>query len=37
LRNAGGSPEEVFLKDKPIIVTIGLWILSTGLILGLGR
>jgi hypothetical protein len=36
-RNAGGSPEEVFLKDKPIIITIGLWIVSTGLILGLDR
>jgi 4-hydroxybenzoate polyprenyltransferase len=36
-RNAGGSPEEVFLKDKPLIVTIGLWIVSTGLILGLDR
>jgi 4-hydroxybenzoate polyprenyltransferase len=37
LRNAGGSPEEVFLKDKPIIVTIALWIVATGIILGLGR
>jgi 4-hydroxybenzoate polyprenyltransferase len=36
-RNAGGSPEEVFLKDKPIIITIALWIVSTGIILGLGR
>jgi hypothetical protein len=36
-RNAGGSPEEVFLKDRPIIITIALWIASTGLILGLGR
>jgi len=34
-RNAGGSPEEIFLRDKPLIVTIGLWILTTGLILGL--
>jgi len=33
--NAGGSPEEVFLRDKPLLVTMGLWILSTGLILGL--
>jgi len=33
--NAGGSPEEVFLRDKPLLVTIGLWILTTGLILGL--
>jgi hypothetical protein len=37
LRNAGGSPEEVFLKDKPIIVTIALWIVATGIILGFGR
>jgi 4-hydroxybenzoate polyprenyltransferase len=31
--NMGGSPEEVFLKDKPLLITIGLWILTTGLIL----
>jgi 4-hydroxybenzoate polyprenyltransferase len=36
-QNAGGSPEEVFLKDRPLIVTILLWILSTGLIMGLRR
>ena len=36
-KNAGGSPEEVFLRDKPLIGTIVLWILSTGLILGLRR
>jgi 4-hydroxybenzoate polyprenyltransferase len=36
-RNAGGSPEEVFLKDRPTIITIALWIVSTGLILGFGR
>jgi hypothetical protein len=36
-RNEGGSPEEVFLKDKPLIVTIALWIACTGLILGLRR
>jgi 4-hydroxybenzoate polyprenyltransferase len=36
-QNAGGSPEEVFLRDKPIIGTIVLWIVSTGLILGLRR
>jgi 4-hydroxybenzoate polyprenyltransferase len=35
--NAGGSPEEVFLKDRPLMATIGLWIVTTGLILGLGR
>src|SRR3569623_1044548 len=26
---AGGSPEEGFLRDKPLLVTIGLWILTT--------
>jgi 4-hydroxybenzoate polyprenyltransferase len=36
-QNAGGSPEEVFLRDKPLIVTIVLWIVAAGLILGLGR
>lgn len=36
-QNAGGSPEEVFLKDKPLIITIVLWVISAGLILGLGR
>lgn len=36
-QNAGGSPEEVFLRDKPLIVTITLWILTAGLILGLRR
>jgi 4-hydroxybenzoate polyprenyltransferase len=36
-RNAGGSPEEVFLKDRPLIATIALWIVATGLILGLRR
>ncbi len=34
-QNAGGSPEEVFLRDKPLIGTIVLWIVVTGLILGL--
>lgn len=33
-QNAGGSPEEVFLKDKHLIVTIALWIVTTALILG---
>jgi hypothetical protein len=36
-RNAGGTPEEVFLKDRPLIITIGLWLVATGLILGLDR
>jgi len=36
-QNAGGSPEEVFLRDKPLLWNIALWIVSTGLILGLKR
>ena len=35
--NAGGSPEEVFLKDKPLIATLLLWIATTALVLLLGR
>jgi 4-hydroxybenzoate polyprenyltransferase len=35
--NAGGSPEEVFLKDKPLIGTLGLWVVTTLLVLTLGR
>jgi 4-hydroxybenzoate polyprenyltransferase len=35
--NAGGSPEEVFLKDRPLIATLGLWILTTSLVLTLSR
>jgi 4-hydroxybenzoate polyprenyltransferase len=34
-QNAGGSPEEVFLRDRPLIITIVLWIASTAIILGL--
>lgn len=33
--NAGGSPEEVFLRDRPLIATLGLWIVTTALILGI--
>jgi 4-hydroxybenzoate polyprenyltransferase len=36
-QNAGGSPEEVFLRDKPLIATIALWIVTTGIILGVVR
>jgi 4-hydroxybenzoate polyprenyltransferase len=36
-QNAGGSPEEVFLRDPPLIITLVLWVVSTGLILGLRR
>ena len=33
--NAGGSPEEVFLRDRPLIATMVLWIATTGLILAM--
>ena len=36
-RNAGGSPEDVFLRDRPLIVTILLWIVTTASILTLRR
>jgi 4-hydroxybenzoate polyprenyltransferase len=36
-QNAGGSPEEVFLKDRPLLVTMGLWIVTTGVILTFRR
>jgi len=35
--NSGGSPEEVFLKDRPLITTLLLWVVTTGLVLTLGR
>jgi 4-hydroxybenzoate polyprenyltransferase len=35
--NAGGSPEEVFMRDRPLIATLGLWIVTTALVLTLGR
>lgn len=35
--NAGGSPEEVFLKDRPLIATLLLWVVTTCLVLTLGR
>ncbi|MBI3969453.1 MAG: decaprenyl-phosphate phosphoribosyltransferase, partial [Chloroflexi bacterium] len=33
LKNAGGSPEEVLLGDRPLSVNIGLWLLTSVLIL----
>ena len=36
-QNAGGSPEEVFLKDRPLILTMTLWILTAGAILAFRR
>ncbi|HXJ23292.1 MAG TPA: decaprenyl-phosphate phosphoribosyltransferase [Polyangia bacterium] len=32
-KSAGGSPEEVFLTDKPLIATVVLWIAVAGVIL----
>jgi 4-hydroxybenzoate polyprenyltransferase len=37
LRNEGGSPEEILLKDRPILVVIALWGLSAMVILYLFR
>jgi 4-hydroxybenzoate polyprenyltransferase len=34
-KNVGGSPEEVFLTDKPLIITVLLWIVTAGIILSL--
>ena len=31
-KNSGGSPEEVFLTDRPLIVTVLLWIAITAII-----
>jgi len=36
-QNAEGSPEEVFLRDRPLIITLALWIATTGFILGLRK
>lgn len=36
-RGGGGSPEELLLKDRPLLVTICLWIATTGIILGVSR
>ncbi len=35
-RNLGGNPELILLKDKPMIITIFLWILAVGYILHRG-
>lgn len=37
LRNEGGSPEEILLKDKPLIVDIALWLITSVAILVLFR
>ncbi len=36
-KNEGGSPEEVLLKDRPLLITIILWIVTAGVILGTAR
>ncbi len=36
-KNEGGSPEEVLLKDRPLLVTILLWVVTAAIILGAGR
>jgi 4-hydroxybenzoate polyprenyltransferase len=35
-RNLGGSPEQILLKDKPMLATVILWMLVTGWILHQG-
>jgi hypothetical protein len=32
-KNLGGSPEQILLKDKPMLINIFLYLLATGLIL----
>jgi 4-hydroxybenzoate polyprenyltransferase len=32
-RDEGGSPEEVLLRDRPLLIDIALWLLSAGVIL----
>ena len=36
-RNSGGSPEEVLLRDRPLLLAIVLWALTAATILALGR
>ncbi len=33
LKNEGGAPEEILLRDRPILLDIVLWVLSSGVIL----
>ena len=37
VKNEGGSPEEVLLKDVPIMLTIAGWVATAGIILILAR
>lgn len=32
-KNMGGSPEEILFNDKPLLIGIGLWILSIGVVI----
>jgi hypothetical protein len=36
-KNEGGSPEEVLLKDRPLLITILLWAATAAIILGVYR
>ena len=36
-RNSGGSPEEVLLRDRPLLIAILLWVATAATILTLGR
>ena len=36
-KDAGGSPEDVLLRDRPLTITIGLWIAASAAILTFGR
>lgn len=33
IRNEGGSPEEILLSDRPMVVDVGLWLASSAVIL----
>ncbi len=37
IRDGGGSPEELLLRDRPLLLAIALWIITAALILGFGR
>jgi 4-hydroxybenzoate polyprenyltransferase len=36
-KNEGGSPEDVLFKDRPLIITIVLWVATAAVILGVER
>ena len=36
-KKEGGSPEELILKDKPLLINIALWLATVGIILYLGK